>query len=333
MMRKNIFVALLFFTTALLAQSVQYTEMANMPGAFARTGFGARGMGMGNALSSVINGEMATYYNPALSVYQTGNSFQTSYSVLSLDRNLNFLSYTRKFVLKKKKNKFSGKKRIAGISVGIINSGVSNFAERDNQGNVTGKLKPTENQFYLSLANQFSEKLSIGFSAKLYYSKLYDKVSTTTFGIDVGILYRVVTNIALSAVVTDLLSKYEWDTTPLYGQDGINGIDDKFPLLIKFGASYFLPDKNLTASVEFEHSNVGNNYLRFGLEYGIYKGFFIRGGIDKFDLSNISVPTRPAFGFSYLHDFTSLIMGVNYAYVLEPYSSFDKHIIGIDINF
>lgn len=324
-----------FFTSSLMAQSVQYSEISSMPGAFARMGFGARGMGMGNALSSVLTGDKTAYYNPALSVYQEDNSFQTSYSFLSLDRNLNFLSFTRKFELGKKdeQGNFVGQKRVAGVSAGIINAGVSNFQERDNQGNVTGELNPFENQFFVALANQFSEKLTVGFTAKFYYSKLYDKVSTNTFGIDIGALYRIDENLTLSAVVSDLLSKYEWDTTPIYGQEGRSGVDDYFPTLIKIGASYYLESSNILAAIEVENTSAGNNYLRFGLEYGIYEGLFIRGGLDKFDVSHTSVPSRPSLGFSYFYDFGNLVTAVNYAFVVEPYSSFDQHIIGIDINF
>lgn len=329
-----VIISTLLLSTNIFAQSSQFSEIASMPGAFSRMGFGARGMGMGNALSSVITGDKIAYYNPALSVYQENNSFQTSYSFLSQDRNLNFLSFTRKFEFGKKDSlgNFIGKKRIAGLSAGILNASVSNFQERDNQGNVLGELNPYENLFFVSLANQFTDKLTIGFTAKFYYSKLYDKVSTNTFGIDIGALYKVNERITISAMVADLLSKYEWDTTPIYGQNGYS-IDDKFPMLRKIGISYFLEQYNIVAALELENTSAGNNYLRFGVEYGIYEGLFLRGGLDKFDLSNTSVPSRPSLGFSYFYDIANLDIGFNYAFVVEPYSSFDQHIIGIDVNF
>lgn len=336
MINKKLYISVISILLATLsfAQSNQFNEISNLPGAFARMGFGARGMGMGNALSSVIFGNKTAYYNPALSVFQEDNSFQTSYSVLSLDRSLNFLSFTRKFELGKKDEdgNFIGKKRIAGISAGIINASVSNFQERDNQGNVTGELSPFENQFFVAVANQFSEKLTIGLNAKFYYSKLYEDVSTNTFGLDLGAIYRLNDNLTFSAVVSDLLSKYEWDTGKIYGQDGLS-FDDKFPMLRKIGASYFNENINILAAVEIENSSVGTNYLRFGIEYGIYEGLLIRGGLDKFDLSNTNSPSRPSLGFSYFNNISTVIMGINYAFVIEPYAAFDQHIIGIDINF
>jgi hypothetical protein len=330
----RIIIATLFFATTLFAQSNQFSEISSMPGAFSRMGFGARGMGMGNAMLAVIDGNKVAYYNPALSVFQEGNSFQTSYSFLSLDRKLNFLSFTRKFEFGRKNSKgeYIRKERIAGLSAGIINATVDNFPERDSQGNISGDLTPYENLFFVGLASQFTDKLSIGFTAKFYYSKLYKEIKTNTFGIDIGAIYRANEQLTFAAMVVDLLSKYEWDTTPVYGQKGFT-IDDKFPLLLKIGASYKFANPNFIAAIEFEHSDVGTNYLRLGIEYEIYSGFLLRSGLDKFDISNTSVPPRPTFGFSYFHDFSSLIVGINYAFVLEPYSSYDQHIIGIDINF
>lgn len=320
-------------SSVILAQSNQYDEISSRPGAFSRIGFGARGMGMGNAMSAVIHGDLVAYYNPALSVFQKDNSFQTSYSILSLDRKLNFLSFTRKFEFGKKKKSGAGKsKSISGLSVGIINASVDNFQQRDDQGNVTGELSPFENQFFIGLANRFSDKLSIGFNAKFYYSKLYEDISTTTFGIDIGVLYLATENLSISGMVTDLISKYEWNTTPIYDTDGFS-IDDKFPLLMKIGASYKFDNPNLIAALEYEHSDAGTDYLRFGVEYNIFEGLFIRGGLDKFNMSNTSVPSRPSLGFSYFHDFSTLLLGVNYAFVAEPYSPSDRHIIGVDINF
>jgi len=74
-------------TTILISLSIvnaqpQFSAISSLPGAFSRMGFGSRGMGMGNALSAVNEGNLVAYYNPALASFQQGNSFQTSYSIL-----------------------------------------------------------------------------------------------------------------------------------------------------------------------------------------------------------------------------------------------------------
>ncbi len=257
------------------------SEISTMPGAFSRMGFGARGMGMGNAMSAVTEGNLVSYYNPAVIVFQKDNSFQSSYSILSLDRSLNFLSFTRKFDFYSSPDvgKPDRKPRsTAGVSLGVINSGVSNIEERDNNGTKTGDLSTSENQFFIGLANRFSQKVSIGLAVKFFYYKLYDKISSSGFGLDIGALYKVNGHFNVSLMLTDLNSKYKWDSTPLYGQDGTN-TEDKFPLLKKLGVSYTNKDLGILGSVEIESSNAGTNYLRAGVEYNIYDAFIFKNGI------------------------------------------------------
>lgn len=322
----------MLFMTSVFAQ----TEMSNIavaPGAFSRMGFGARGMGMGNAMSAVTSGNVVSYYNPALAAFQDGNSFQTSYSFLSLDRSLNFLNFTKKFNFGKVETPDGTRPRsIAGISVGIINAGVSGIQERDNQGNLTDEISTSENQFFLGLSNRFSSKLAIGIAFKFYYYSLYEDVSSVAFGFDVGALYSFNDNLTMSLMLSDVNAKYKWDTSDIYGSNGLT-TTDRFPILKKIGLSYKFDDQKIIAAVELENSNAQTNYLRFGAEYNIFEGLFVRGGIDKFDLNNSDFPVRPSLGFSYFYTMSSFILGVDYAFVSEPYSSSDQHILGININF
>jgi hypothetical protein len=330
---KKIFLYILFFTSVIYSQS-KISELNSMPGAFSRLGFGARGMGMGNALSAVKDGVLVSYYNPALSPFQEGNSFQTSYSILSLDRSLNFLSYTRKFEFGKKEDSDGNVKprSTAGISVGIINAGVSKIDARDDSGNKTGDLSTSENQFFVAVANRFSEKLSIGIAFKFYYYKLYENVTSNGLGFDIGALYLINEAATISFMLSDLNSKYQWDTSKLLGQDGTI-TKDQFPLLKKIGFAYKFIEQKIIASAELENSNAGTNILRAGAEYNIYENLFLRGGLDKFNLSNFDDPVRPTFGFSYIYIRSSYKLGIDYAFVIEPYSTSGQHIIGINFNF
>jgi len=298
-------------------------------------GFGARGIGMGNAMSAVITGELVSYYNPAVTVFQENNSVLTGYSFLSIDRNLNFLSYTRRFDFYSKKDSLIENRKprnSAGVSIGIINAGVSNIDGRDNNGLSTGELSTSENQFYLAFANRFSEKFSVGITAKFYYYKLFEEINTTSFGVDIGAVYKVNDQFTVALAVIDINSKYKWDTSPVYNTDGVI-TEDKFPNLRKLGVSYLNKEIGLLASLEYENSSAETNILRAGIEYNIYEGLYLRGGIDQFNLSNTDWPVRPAFGFSFYKSFGSLKVGVDYAFVIEQYSSSDRHIIGLTFNF
>ncbi|MEJ2194410.1 MAG: hypothetical protein P8X73_06055 [Ignavibacteriaceae bacterium] len=334
MLKRILIVLIILFSSVAIAQP-QFSEMSVKVGAFSRMGYGARGIGMGNSMSAVIEGELVSYYNPAVTTFQDGNSVLTGYSFLGLDRSLNFLSFTRRFDFYSKKDSLvinPKPRNSAGLSIGLINAGVSKIDGRDNTGLPTGELSTSENQFFLSLANRFSEKFSVGVTAKLYYYKLFEEITTTNLGFDIGAIYRVNEEFTISLAIIDLNSKYEWDTSPVYEQDGAV-TKDKFPTLTKIGASYFNKGLGLLGALEYQISNAGTNILRAGVEYNIYNGFYLRGGIDQINLSNSDWPVRPSLGFSFYKSFGSLVLGVDYAFVIEQYSSSDRHIIGLNFNF
>ncbi|NWF87995.1 MAG: hypothetical protein HXY50_00880 [Ignavibacteriaceae bacterium] len=313
----------------------EFTRISSMPGAFSRMGFGARGIGMGNSMSAVTEGNLVSYYNPALIVHQENNSFQTSYSFLSLDRSLNFLNFTRKFEFFSKKDSLAETPKpraTAGISVGIINAGVSKIDGRDNQGIKTGDLSTSENQFFLGLANKFSEKFSLGIAVKFYYYKLYEDVTSTSVGFDLGALYKFNEHWTFSLMITDINSKYKWDTAPVYELQG-STTEDKFPLLKKIGVSYRNKNLGLIVSTEFENSNAETNFFRLGSEYNIFEKLFIRFGIDRLNIGKGEFLPKPAAGFSYFKEFGSIIFRVDYVFAVEQYSPYDKHIIGLNIIF
>jgi len=325
-------IILIFSISQDIYSQPKFSEIAVKPGAFSRMGFGARGIGMGNAMSAVTEGNLVSYYNPALIVYQEGNSFQTSYSFLSLDRYLNFINFTKRSDFFSKKDTSSEPSSTAGFTLGIINSGVSNIDGRDNQRFKTGELSTSENQFFLGVANRFSKKLSIGINAKFYYYSLYEDISSTSIGLDIGALYRVNEQFNIALMISDINSKYEWNTTDLYGQEGTT-TEDKFPVLMKVGIGYQNKEAGIIAGFDFENSNAGTNIIRLGVQYNLIDGFYLRGGIDQFDLSNKDRPAKPSLGFSYFQHIGNFIVGVDYAFMVEQYSPYDRHIIGVNLNF
>jgi hypothetical protein len=329
---KKVLLAFYLFTAVFAYSQPKFSEISSMPGAFSRMGFGARGMGMGNALSAVTEGNLVSYYNPALSVFQQDNSFQTSYSFLSLDRSLNFLNFTRRFDFYSSKDSSKVPSGTAGVSVGIINSGVRNIDGRDNDGNKTGELTTSENQFFVGFANKFSKKFALGISVKVYYYKLYEQITSTGVGLDIGALYILNKHWNISFMLADLNSQYKWDTSPIYNEQGSTSTN-KFPTLKKIGTSYTNDEYGIIVSAELESSNGGTNILRGGIEYNIFKDLYLRGGIDQVNLSNSDYPVNPSLGFSYFKSFDNIRVGVDYAFVVEPYSSQDRHIVGLNINF
>ncbi|MGB5530408.1 MAG: hypothetical protein WBQ32_10615, partial [Ignavibacteriaceae bacterium] len=288
-----------------------------------------------NAVSSITEGELVSYYNPAITPFQENNSFQAGYSFLSLDRSLNFLSYTRRFDFYSSKDTISENRKprtTAGLSIGAINSGVGKIDGRDNNGLPTGELSTSENQFFMGLAARVSEKFSLGVSVKFYYYKLYEEISSTGLGFDIGALYRINENFNVAMVIADINSKYKWDTSPIYEQEGIIS-EDKFPNLRKVGVSYRNKEIGILGAIEFENSDAKSNILRAGVEYNIHDQFYVRGGVDQFNLSNTDWPIKPSLGFSFFQAFGNFVVGVDYSFKIEQYSSADRHIVSVNFNF
>lgn len=312
-----------------------FNPNSSAPGSFSRMGFGPRGIAIGNAVSAIPEGNVSSYYNPALSVFQNDNSFSSSYTFLSLDRSLNYLSFTRRFEFYSVKDSavFKPKPRsTAGISVGIINSGVSKIDGRDNQGFKTGDLSTSENQFFIGFANRFSEKFALGIGIKFYYYKLYEKVTSTGLGLDIGAIYLIQPGFTVAFVISDLNSKYKWDTSPLFGTEG-TATEDKFPLNKKLALSYKIDEANLVIGAEYDFNDYANKLIRFGAEYNIYDRLYLRGGIDNLNISYPDDPARPSLGFGYSYLFGNIYAGFEYAFAYEPYSSSDRHVVGLNILF
>jgi len=295
-------------------------QIGGRPGAFSRLGFGARGMGMGNAQTAVITGDLVGYYNPAVIPFAEFRYGAATYGVLSLDRILNFISYTQAV------------KPSAGISAGIINSGVSDIDGRDSDGEHTEMLSTSENQVFLSFANRFPAGFSVGIAIKLLYHKLYTDVTTTTVGIDFGAVMPIGESVTVGAAVRDVNSKYKWDTSTLYGQSG-NSTADAFPILYSLGGSYKLPDSLGLVAVDIEASDRETLVARFGLEAPLIPELSVRAGVDRIDLKEKGNGVKPTFGFSARKSLSGWTPAVHYAFIVEPFSSSGMHIISLSVIF
>lgn len=304
----------------MIAVTPVFGQNAGTAGTFARMGFGARGMGMGNALSAITAGDVNTYYNPALSPFSTQHTIQASFGVLSLDRSLNFLSYTQPLPPS------------AGVSFGVINAGVHNIDGRDNDGYHTEDYSTSENQFYLSFANRVDPRLSLGVTIKLYYAKLYEKLTSTTVGFDLGGLVSLTDELSLGIAVQDIGSKYKWDSKGLYGQNG-RQTEDKFPMLRRVALAYKLPEGLGVVDIEFENSSEKTNILRIGVEYAMMDNFGLHAGADRWELSDNATGIKPSFGFTVKNSFNGWTPMMSYSFVVEGYAPHGMHIVTLSGKF
>jgi hypothetical protein len=330
------------------ATSFSFAQIGGKAGAYSRMGFGARGMAMGNALTAVTSGDATSYYNPATIPFAEYRSATLSFGILSFDRRLNFLGFTQPLGGGETMvNDTVRRSPRAGISFGIINSGVSNIDGRDSDGEPTGSLQTSENQAFLGFATQLKNGFAIGVNVKFLYHHLYTNVNSTTFGIDAGLLYPVNEHLTIGAAAKDFISKYAWNTNTIYGENGTQ-VDDTFPQLYSIGACYKLPNALGIVALDAQFSNQSTFTLKFGSEVSLLKtelrepdtqGFvlqpelLVRAGIDRIDVKEKGTGIRPTFGFSLRQSFDNLTPALNYAFVLEPFATSGMHMISLSMVF
>lgn len=309
-------IALLF----LLLPSPTRAQIGGEAGSSTRIGFGARGMAMGNAMSAVDEGELSAYYNPALLPFAQHRGGSIAAGFLSLDRSFNTLSFTVPLPPQ------------AGLSVGIINSGVSDIDGRDADGRQTGSLKTAENTAYLGFGLRFPAGFSLGVTVKFLYSHLYTDVTSKTMGVDIGASMRLAPWVRASVTIRDIGSKYKWDTVSLYGEDA-QPEQDQFPRLYTLGLAFTCPDIPAILATEIETSNKSTVYLRFGAEYPVLPEVVLRAGVDRIDLKEAGSGVRPAAGFLLQKDFGKWTPAINYTYVFEPFSPSGVHMVSLSAIF
>lgn len=301
------------------AQLQSDNSIGGLAGAPMRMGFGARGIGMGNALSAITTGDLSAYYNPALMPFQSAPEVIAAYGVLSLDRKLNYISFGQSL------------KPHAGISFALINSGVGNIDGRDADGIHTETYSTSENAFLFSFGIQALPQLSLGLSAKFLYYSLYNDMSSTTAGLDLGVVYLVSDELTIAGVIQDINSKYNWDSSKLYGTAG-STFSDNFPVRKRIAASYNFKQWNLLSDAEIEW--IGSApFARIGAEIGVYQGVVLRSGIDQIDLSGDGISAKPSFGISIATSLGTWTPAFHYAYVIEPTSPSNMHFISLSVRF
>jgi hypothetical protein len=291
-------------------------SIAGQAGASLRMGFGARGMGMANVLSSEISNEMTPYYNPALLPFQSSWYGSAGVGFLSLDRKLNFLSIVRPM------------EPTAGFALSVINSGVSNIEGRSRSGLLDETYSTSENAFLFSFGNRFSSKLAVGISMKIFYYSLFEKVSSTTVGVDAGVFYKISDMFSAAVVVQDIGSKYVWNSSKAYNTQS-EDVKEKFPLRVKF--CFSAKPIGTTSLIGIEGERIGDEFLaRIGAEYQIVDEMRVRAGIDQISL-NGAIDCKPSFGLSFSKELAGVFSTLHYAYVIEPYGPSNTHFLTLSV--
>jgi hypothetical protein len=332
---------------ALLAAAVLAAAAAALPasgqdaGAFARNGFGPRGVAMGNALGAVAGA--SPWYNPALAPFTAVQQLDVSAATLSFDRTAQTVQFATPHLR-------------AGFAVGILHAAVSDIDGRDNAGFHTGMQSVDEFAGYLAFGLRVGSRASAGLALQAFRSDLYDGLdAASTVGIDLGFTLAATDDIRLGLVLDDLLARYSWDSSSLYTEGGRASRDD-FPRRVRLAAAMRQLDGRLLVSAEYEAGfssietasrrvetiggtplefldleriTVRDGQLRLGAEGRPVDVLTVRAGIDRIGSGSI----RPALGIELDQEIGNLGARFTYTFAREPYGIGSAHYVGLGLIF
>ncbi len=330
----RVYLRYIFTLAAFVAVAVLWpaAAMGQAAGAFSQMGFGARGMGMGNALVADGFGDASPYYNPALAPSATQQNVMASAALMTFDRELQFLQFASPLA------------PTAGVAVGLTRGAVSDIDGRDASGYHTGTLSTEEFASFLAFGVNLGERLTLGSTFKVFRATLAEDLETASgFGISLGGLFRVTDEWLLGVTVDDLLAEYEWDTSGFFEEGGRTTVN-AFPTRLRYGLAHRLHGGQLKLMAEgetrflsqqvrrtrFSRDDVSTQDHRFRLggEWLFEDVLALRAGVDRIGMDGLRSAT-PTAGFALQQPVGDLTLRMTYAFLLEPYAVGTMHVLSL----
>ncbi|SMO33990.1 hypothetical protein [Gracilimonas mengyeensis] len=315
-------------------------------GASSRIGYSARGMAMSNAMAAVTSQGSYAYYNPAQSALFS-ESRQADLTVGALQYDRVFQSTGAQFQLPPS----------AGISFHILRTGVTDIDGRTQSGYPTQMFDASEYQLASSFGIRLSEKMSGGIGVKFNLANYHpDLENTTSFGLDLGLLYQSDRNINVAFTVKDMLASYTWNSQDLYQLDQARNVVNNFPTRLVWGLAwqpqaftisadfevqvqesetttqeYFVENGTPNLQTRSKNITTSTSKLRLGGMWNAHERFTLRAGWQLPDLDD-SASWGLSSGFSVHLPFDMLSPSIDYAFVLEPYQISNMHVFSLRLN-
>ncbi len=292
-------------------------------GAFLRVGVDARSMAMGNTGFAWAGSAAGRLLNPALLARQDQLQFSLGMMALSQDRSLNAIHAVLPL------------RPMGALGVSWVGAGVDGIKETTTWGEYTGRdLEYAENAFSFGFGLKPAEAFTIGLALDVNsaaFRKVTEggdevKANNATFSIGASIKPRENWFVGLSA--RGLLGTYEWDSTPLWGNDGESSASDTIPTLMGIGVATRQLDDRLLLLCDYEVSSEDAWDLRLGAEYtGPVQengDWAVRGGWDDGSLS---------FGLGLGWLLKGKRLGLDYAVVMHEYDPDELHSFNFNFGF
>ncbi|OQY38965.1 MAG: hypothetical protein B6226_02815 [Candidatus Cloacimonetes bacterium 4572_65] len=205
---------------------------------YLRMGLGAKGMAMGGTGTAYMNNITATYWNPAglskIVDFELGVAYTDG---LGLDRSRSFAGVGVRY-------------KFGYIALSWLNSGVTDIAGYDDNGNATGDYDVQDNNLNLSLASRLG-KFHWGLTMKMLVDDMDDE-SKSGFSSDLGVMYDVNEYMTLGAMARNIYGEFD---------------SDNIPVELSLGVAVF-PVRGLTLTGDFrKEEDADDSSIHLGAEY------------------------------------------------------------------
>jgi hypothetical protein len=268
-MKKTILTTILFLAAPAAGPACAATDIINdgdtgeagSAAPFLKTGVGARALALGGAFVSVADDATAAYWNPAGISGMSEATAGVAYSRMSLDRSYSYIG---------------GVIPRYRAAAGLIVSGVSDIQGYDANNYPTSKFSNTNMALLLSYAYPLEEGVSVGASVKGLTSRIKN-TSAKGYGLDAGVMLRLLDQLSLGFVLQDVYTKLVWD----------GDYSERVPFVWKMGASYdwFEPkgkprSYNVKLCLDVEkYSTRDRMRVNAGVELTLPYDIALRGGV------------------------------------------------------
>jgi len=325
---KKIFL-LLYALSLCLTTNAQFKKAGRTSMQFVKIGVGAQQTALGEACIANPNDVTSLFWNPA-GLTKIEN-IQTSFHYTKWIADLNIMSAAAGVRL--------GNIGVLALSYSFMNYGdidealvtsASGGVDTRTGNTFTGK----DISFGISFARSFTDKLSIGVTAKYLREDLY-KYTSSLWAFDIGSYYETGwKGIRLAMSAQNFASQARWLYTGEENQQSF-----EIPLVFRIGWSIDLlggedlvlggdpTQHKLTFNMDALHSNDYSERLMMGAEYTFLNRFIVRGGYRfNYDEGNLSFgigANTSVYGFNFQ---------IDYSYVKNDYLD-SPHRISLMMNF
>ncbi len=245
---------------------------------------GARSIATGGAFISNVIGLEALYYNPAgLDISQRSEAMFSQMSYLA-DINISY------FAIGTSLGSF-GSLALSFKTMDFGDIPVTTFEAPDGTGS---SYSPSFITAGLTYSKIITDRVTIGVNAKVI-SETIMNASAVGFALDFGVQYRFQQNLSIGAAVKNIGTNMQYTGQDLQGKTSIplsqpgsiNGTFEavtetfQIPSFFELSVAYQYPineQNEIMVGTTFVNNNALEDQIRFGLEYGFMKNFFVRGG-------------------------------------------------------